>query len=468
MLKILRNKKTAKKVWIVLAIIIVPAFVLWGSGSLTGNKQEDAYAGKLFGRNIPLLEFKDSMDAVRNQAVIQFGDKFSEVQKVLNIEYRAWERLILLHEAKKRKIKATDEEVRETIASYPFFQRNGKFDDRQYNELLQYVFRAPPRLFEEQTRQNLVLSKLYGQVTKNVTLDDSQIAEEYRKLNEDISVYYIGAAPAEFAKGINPEEKDARDYFAKNSLEFKQPLSFSMDYIATDSETKIEEIGLRLNKRVDFIKAAQGTGLEVKETGLFGQIDPIPGIGWSPEILNLISKLKIGQYTPPIHLDKYYYILRLKEIKEPYIPDFKNIENKVKEAFIKDRSEKIAEAKIKECLVKLKELSKINPPGLDFTKIAKDYELRSGSTALFKYGSYIEGIGASDILWAAADELKEGSFSGIIRMSSGFYIIKLKERLPVDQNKFTAEKAEFSQNLLLQKKQELFLKFSEDLKRKAQ
>ena len=40
MLRALRNKKTAKKVWIVLAVIIVPAFVLWGSGSLLRSKEE--------------------------------------------------------------------------------------------------------------------------------------------------------------------------------------------------------------------------------------------------------------------------------------------------------------------------------------------------------------------------------------------------------------------------------------------
>lgn len=468
MLKKLRDKKTAKKIWVILAIIIVPAFVLWGSGSLMRSKQEAAYAGKIFGKKIPLLEYKDALEAVKNDAIIQFGDKFSEIQKSLNLEYRAWGRLILLYEAQKRKISATDREVIEVIEGYPFFQRNGKFDNKIYSEILQYVFRTQPRIFEEQTRQNLMLSKLYKQVAENVKLDDKEIMEEYRKLNEEISVYYIAALPADFSKGLNPSEKDTKDYFAKNPLQFKQPLSFNMDYIATDSEAKIKDIAARLNKRADFAKLAKDAGLSMKETGLFAQTDPIPGIGWSPEILNLISKLKIGQYTPTIHSDKYFYILRLKEIKEAYIPDFEKIKDRVKEAFIKGEAEKIAETKIKDCLEKLKELSQANPTAIDFNKIANSYGLKSDSTARFKYGSYIENVGASDILWTAADELKGNKFSGVIRTSSGFYIIKVKERIPADKEKFASEKAEFSQSLLLQKKQEVFFKFTEELRRKAQ
>ena len=96
MLKKLRNKKTAKKVWIILAILIIPAFVLWGSGSLIRSKQEATYAGRIFGRNISFLEYRDALDAVKNTAIMQFGDNFPEIEKVLNLESQAWMRIILL------------------------------------------------------------------------------------------------------------------------------------------------------------------------------------------------------------------------------------------------------------------------------------------------------------------------------------------------------------------------------------
>lgn len=465
MLRLLRNKKIAKWIWVILAIIIVPAFVLWGSGSLIRSKDEPTYAGRIFGKKISFLDYRDALEAVKNQAIIQYGEEFS--QKQLNLESDVWYRLILLAEAKKHNIKVSDKEVVGLIQSYPFFQRKGKFDNRTYSQMLEYVFRTPARIFEEQSRQNIMLSKLYNVVTKDINLRDEEIKEAYRKENEEISIYYIAGLASDFSKEINPTDQELKDYFTQNSLEFKMPLSFNMEYVTVDSEEKTKDIVsyLQKHKKEDFLKVAKDFGLTLQETGWFGQTDPIPHIGWSPDILNIISKAKIGEFLPPIKMDKNYSILRLKEKKEPYIPDFESIKDKVKERFTNERSQNLAKEKEENCLKKLKENYQANPKSVDFERAAKEYGLKSDSTSPFKYGSYIEGIGASDEFWMAASGLNDGGFSEIINAPSGFYIIKLKSKTPIDEKKFESEKAEFTQKLLLLKKQEYFAKFAEDLKR---
>lgn len=472
MLRVLRNKKTAKKIWVGLAIIILPAFILWGSGSLIRSKEGSDSLGKIFGRKVSPLEFKDALNAVRNQAIMQLGDKFSEMQKYLNLETQAWERLILLAEAKKRKIKVSDQEVVGLIRNYSFAQRKSRFDNSMYQQTLQYVFGTQPRIFEEQTRQNLMLSRLFNAVTGEVKVTDVEIKQAYQKENEQLSIYYIAAVYSDFAKNIEPPAEEIKDYFDKNPLQFKQPLSFNVEYILIPSEEgkeeilkdKINQIVLRLNKKEDFSKVAGDFGLNPKETGLFAQTDPIPGIGWSPEILNLISQAKSAEVLPPVRLDKNYYVMKLKERKEPFIPGFEAVTDKVKEVFIKDKSETSAKEKIESAYKKLKET---NPKDADFDKIAKEFGLKYSSTDLFKYGSYIEGIGTSDNFWLAAKDLKEGEASSVITTPGGCYIIKTKTRLPVDEDKFTAEKADFSQKVLSQKKEEFFFRFLEELKRKA-
>lgn len=474
MLKKLRKKKTAKRIWIILIVLIMPAFIFWGFGSFIRSKQETSYAGIIFGRKVTFLEYKDALDAVRNQAIIQFGDNLPELEKNLNLEIQAWERLLLLAEAKIRKVTASDTEVIELIRNYPFFKtKNGQFDNQIYSQCLEYVFHAQPRIFEEQTRQNLIISKLYKAVTDSLNVSEENVKEEYKKMNEQMALYYIAGIPSDFVKDIIAPEEEVKDYFAKNSLQFKEPISFNIEYISLTPEEKDEEIIKdkikrlisRLNKKEGFAKVAKEFNLEVKETGLFSQADPIPGIGWSPQILNLISKLRIGEFSPPIHMDKNYYILRLKEHKDSYIPDFQVIKEKVKDRFIKDKSRGIAKEKIENCLKKLKEL--YSGKSIDFDKVAKLYGLKSDSTQLFKYGSYIEGIGASDNFFTAAQNLKEDEFSEIIDMPSGFYIIKLKAKIPIDEKKFKEEKDEFTKRLLMQKRVEYFSKFLEELKRRV-
>lgn len=467
MLKQLRDKKTAKKLWIALAVIIVPAFVFWGFSSALRGPGEGGTVGRIYGKKVSALEFQDAMEAVKNQAIMQFGDNFSEIQKYLNLQEQAWTRLLLLHEAAKRKIKAANSEVIRTIESNPIFQRKEKFDNKIYTELLQFVFRTQPRVFEEQTRQNLIISKLYSNVTDGVILKDEEVKEEYRKANEQLSIYYIAGLIADFEKEINPAENELADFFAKNSLQFKQPLSFSLEYIALESESQVNKAALSLNKSKNLNTTAAELKLTVKETGLFGQADAIPGIGWSPEILMLLSKLKIGESSAPIKVDKRYYIVKLKERKDPYIPEYASIQGKVRQSFIQAQAKRIAEEKTNDCLKKLKEAYQKNPRSADFDKFAKAGGLKSQASGLFKFGSYIEGIGVSDNFWKAAGNLKENEFSGVISMPSGFYIIKVKERIPVDEKKFAQEKADFSQKLLEQKKSEYFNKFLEELSRKS-
>ncbi|MFH1458575.1 MAG: SurA N-terminal domain-containing protein [Candidatus Omnitrophota bacterium] len=460
MLKVLRNRKTAKKIWIGLAAIIVPAFVLWGSGSLIRNKEEEAFAGRMFGKKVSFSEFRDAYQAEKASVIMQLGDKFPEVEQQLNLEASAWERLLLLYEAKRRKITAGDKEVVKFLQNLPFFQHNGKFDKKTYEEILQYVFRTQPRVFEEQARQNIILSKLYKQVTDKISVTDEEVKKEYERSNEEVSISYIAAKPEDFAQDVSATEDNSKDYFTKNPLRFKQPVSFNMDYIEVETEEKINQAAKRLQKKEGLQKIAQDLGTSVKETGMFAQTDPIPGIGWSTEILSLISKLKVGQFSPPIRMDKNYYILELKERKETFIPDFREAKEKAKELYIKDESTKIARNKAQECLEKLKNQA-------NFEETAKECGLKSGSTDNFKYGSYIEGIGASDQLWMAAKPLKEEEFSEILSLPMGFFIIKTKSRTPIDEKKFESEKEEFSQTLLLQKKQIFFAQFVAELKRKA-
>ncbi len=471
MLKQLRNKKTARWIWIGLAILVLPAFVFWGLGSAvkSRDKNQPSLAGRIFDRPISFPEYKDAYEAVRNQAVMQLGDNFSQMQQYLNLDSQAWERLTLLAEAKKRRISASNQEIIELIAGYPFFQRRGKFNDRLYEETIKYVFHTQSRIFEEQIRQSIIISKLFQQITNSLTISPEEVKQEYRKVNEQVSINYIAALPVDFEnKEASVSEEALKQYYEANKLEFKQPLTFNLEYITSESRDKIESLLPHLNKKVYFNKLVKDAGLALKETGYFNETSPIPGIGWAPQVLELLVKSKTGQFLPVISVDKNYYLLKIKERKEPYIPEFGQIKDKVKDVYIKNQARKTAKARIEECLMNLKNIAAKNPRAADLNNQAKISGLKSGATGLFKYGSYIEGIGSSDIFWQEAERLKDDEFSPIIEQPSGYYIIKVKSIQPIDENKFKEEASEFTQRLLLNKKQHEFELFLEGLLKKTQ
>ncbi len=479
MLKTLRSKRVSKLIWIGLAVLILPAFLLWGVGSMArSNKDGHGYAGKIFGKNITPEEYREAYLATKTQYMLQLGEQFSKLEKYLNLNDRAWDRLILLYETRKRHIKASDDEVKEMLATYPFFQSNGAFDYGIYEKVIQYYFNTQPRVFEEETRDGLAIAKLFDQLTDNVKVTPQETKDEYRRENEQLSIYYIAAMAADFAGETAVSDAEIKDYFDKNSLSFKKPDSFKLEYIsleypqdAKDADTaavdaKIKDIVERLNKDKDLAKTAKELSLEIKDTGFFGLDQPIPGIGWSPEIVDTISKLNIGSFAPPIHTQKGWYVLKLKEKKASYVPGFEEAKAEVKQKLILNKSRQVAKGKIDNALSQLQSIGGTVKPA-DFDRIAKSLGLKSSSTELFKRSAYIQGLGASDNFYDAAWKLGKEKVSGVVDSEQGFYIVMLKDTVPVDEEKFKKEEKDFTEALLKRKKEDSFAQYMDELRSKA-
>lgn len=477
MFKQLRNKKTQKKIWIILIIVIVFSFLFWGAGSIMHSQRGPNYAGRIGTRKISLLEYQDALRAIRNQALILWGDDFFKLEKQLNLQAQTWDRLLLLYEANRRKIKVSDTEVMNLIQSYHFFQKNAKFDLQIYQRLLKFMFYTQPRIFEEQTRDNIKIHKLYEDITADVKLTEDEIKNEYKKENEEARVDYLSAQPADFLNSVQLEEKQVEDYFKNHGLEFKKPESFNLQYLEIPYSTDAKELDIntadekaksilsKLKKERDISKVAKENSLDLKETGFFSINDPIPGIGWSPEIIAIVTKLKINQLSPPIHTPKGWYFMKLKEKKEPYIPNFEEVKNQAHEKLILIKSREIAKKKIAAAFLKIKDMYKINPKAIDFRKIAREFNLKSGETGFFKRASYIPGIGISDKFFEVISNMKVDQISPILDMEHGLYIIKLKEQKIIDNEQYLKEKGDFSNRLIALKKGKVFSEYLERLRK---
>ncbi len=119
--------------------------------------------------------------------------------------------------------------------------------------------------------------------------------------------------------------QEIRNYFLKNSFQFKQPLSFNIEYISLVSDDrdetavkdKVKKVSGRLAKKEDFSKAAKELNLEVKESGFFGQTDPIPGIGWSNQIIELVWGYDFGGSANIVEVYVRSLRKKLEERAEP-------------------------------------------------------------------------------------------------------------------------------------------------------
>jgi peptidyl-prolyl cis-trans isomerase D len=464
MFRKLRKKKTAKKIWIILAILIIPAFCFWGFGSALRGRKDSAFVGKVSGRPVSVQDYVKNYRAVRNQYLIQLGEEqFAKLEKYLDLEAQTWDRIVLLKEADRKRIRVSNAEVINFVKQYPFFQSNGEFDPKLYREIVTYEFRLSPRDFEEQIRDNLKIAKLYQKITEDIKVSDNEIRDAFIEENEQISLNYVRATAEEFLDEVSIEEQELRDYYEQNRMEFEKPLSYNLEYIKVSAKDKqvVDKISELLEQGSGLQGAAKETGLEVKETGFFSIDEPIPHIGWSTEIMKILPKLKAQKkaWPHPIQSEaEFVHFIKLKEERQPHVPPLDKIKDEVSQELRQEKARQIAKEKLEACR------QKAWACGLE--KPAEEFGLKFGTTELFKRHSYVEGLGDSSIFFDAVQNLEENQISQIIDTPSGFYIVKLGERILPEEEKLEQEKESFTKRLLAEKKQRYFAKFLNDLKNK--
>ena len=217
MLKLFRKKNVARIVLWGILILILPAFVIWGSGSLGRSREKGpTFVGLINNKKVSFDEFADSLRAIRCQIILNYFNQPKVLDLFLNnkpfMGKLAWDRLIMAKEAHRNKIKISDRDVINFIRSHPLFLRSGSFDERIYEYILRNNVGIDPRGFEEILRENLAIKRLNYMLTKDIKVTDPEVLEAYKKDAEKIK-----------DKGFDEEAfKKDKDAYSKKVLEDKK------------------------------------------------------------------------------------------------------------------------------------------------------------------------------------------------------------------------------------------------------
>jgi peptidyl-prolyl cis-trans isomerase D len=397
MLKVFRNKNVTKVVLWGILILILPAFVMWGSGSLGGSKNKGpTYAGKIDGRKISFETFGQSITGVKCQVILNFYSQPKMLDEILNnkelVGKMAWDRLIMGREAKKAGVKVPNDEIVKFITTHPIFIRNGQFDTRVYDYVLQRV-PIDPRSFEEIIRESIAIQKLNDSLAKGITVTDEEAFEVYRKENEKIKLSYVVFAADSFAEKATVDDAKMKEYYDANAVEFTIPSKVLEDgTVSEGGVAKFEDVkdnikgflaavearklalkaaeeehakikDLMAKDKVTFEQAIETEKLKKAETVFFARNEYIDGIGEAFPLTDAAVKLKPGEISAPVETRKGAVIFTVAEVQKSDEEKFK----KEKE----DYSKKIVSSKKINILEKwLRQLELTNPAIIDF----RDYE----------------------------------------------------------------------------------------------
>jgi peptidyl-prolyl cis-trans isomerase D len=214
----------------------------------------------------------------------------------------------------------------------------------------------------------------------------------------------------------------------------------------------------------DFQQVAEGADAEMHESQFFARGEPIDddlSVNW--QIQNVALTLNTDErFSPPIETATGFYVIEFLESQEPYIPELEEIIDDVTESLRQDKANELAQAKAQE-------IKNALDAGAEWATVAEEEPVELLAPEPFsRRQQYItEFPGDTESVIKTAFALQAGETSAPLDLSDQYAIIRLVEKLGIDNTAFVEEKATLTQSVLAQKQNTVFDEFVDELRQQA-
>ncbi|MBL8394532.1 MAG: SurA N-terminal domain-containing protein [Candidatus Accumulibacter sp.] len=226
-----RNNK--RVVQIFLALIALP-FAFWGVDSYVRGSGAGADLASVGDSKITLPQFDQAWRVQQDRMRQVLGENFrpesmnTPAARLAVLNSLIDQRLLLL-EAAKGQLGASDEQLREVISKIPALQENGQFSMSRYEAALAAQGMSQAQ-FERQVRQDLTLQQFVGAIG-DTGIAGNTVAERILRIQtEERQVAEVRIMPAQFSDQIRIEASAVRKYYDGNSKQFEVPEQARVEY----------------------------------------------------------------------------------------------------------------------------------------------------------------------------------------------------------------------------------------------
>lgn len=259
MLDVLREWNWGIKV--ILGLVIL-SFVIFFAGNFAGVDQNDPsrYVAAVGKEKIDNVEFQNTYQMLKKQQQQYYGNE-NESNPQLETFFRQQaaqslvDRRLMLREAKKAGILATEKEVQETIEQYPFLSNNGQFVSMDvYARIIENAFHMDIPSFEKAVSEDIIINKFNDYITAGMLVTDKEVEEQYRKTNLTAKIDYVLFESKAGAAGVETKPEDVRAYYESHKQDFQTGEQRKVQYlwISHDSEkNKVQITPERLKQHYD-------------------------------------------------------------------------------------------------------------------------------------------------------------------------------------------------------------------------
>lgn len=248
MLKSMRKnvKSLSPILWIVIATFIIAIFAVWGGAGRLGEANRTNTIAQIGDKRISADEYYQALRQRIESMKRQYPDLNANLLRQLNFPQQLLEQLIqqnlLLQIAKDMGLRASDNELREKIISFPAFQKDGKFVGfNEYKQILDWNH-IPVQKFEDSLREEIILNKITELLTAGITVSEEEVWQNYKKQNETAKIEYAVANLDKIELSYEPSDQERREFFEKNKNKYTVPEKRQGKYVLIKTEDLQKEI----------------------------------------------------------------------------------------------------------------------------------------------------------------------------------------------------------------------------------
>jgi peptidyl-prolyl cis-trans isomerase D len=213
----------------------------------------------------------------------------------------------------------------------------------------------------------------------------------------------------------------------------------------------------------DSSRLAKDRGVPMAVSSLFSRADTLPEIGAVEEFYKAAFALSGNEISRPVEGPVAYYLVRVRERKESFIPPFETVRSRLEKNLQDRKALEAATQKAETLLVELQKEKEIRT-------LAQRNSLKVEETGFFpRSASEIPKIGT-------LREVKGGALplstyrpvpDRVYTQQQGVYLVAFKEAQEADMAQFEKEKIRLREQALSEKKQRVVQRLIEGLKSKA-
>ena len=232
---------------IVLFVLVVPSFVFLGIADYQSFTNNDVKLASVRKNDITQAQFDQSWRERLNQLREQNGSNFNINAVDTPANRQAWldqlvDNQVLQQEMLDQHFNATDNMVRQAIASTPEFQDNGKYSFQKYSQFL-----AERNIrdvdYEQYVRQQLAFAQLLEPVAGTVSIPTQTAALLQTAMTQERTVRLKSFEASAYEQSVQVSDQEITDWYEKNKQSLQVPEYVNVDYIVLNQDAALKTVG---------------------------------------------------------------------------------------------------------------------------------------------------------------------------------------------------------------------------------